>query len=117
MKIIQKRGDTQPYKFPRKDEQGNPILIEADEVYFTVKSSVNNRNAVLQKTIDDMTFNSETGYYSFTIYPEDTDGLSAGSYVYDIEVIVRAENYKRTISEGEFIITADVTRPNNEVSV
>ena len=106
------RGDTAQFKFQRKDNDGNPILSVATKVYFTIKKHYSFSNFVLQKTIDDMTFD-EDGYYHFTINPQDTNELSFGEYEYDIEVIV--DDYKQTISKGVFKITKEVTHANNEV--
>ena len=115
-KLILMRGDTHQLKFPRRDDKGDPIPSQAPAVYFTVKNNISNKNAVLQKTIEDMTFNTETGYYTFTIEPSDTDNLPPGHYDFDIEIVIPEENYKRTISKGEILIVADVTRPINEVT-
>ena len=113
-RIILMRGDTHQLKFCRLDNNGDPILSPADKLYFTVKKNIDSRTPVLQKTISDMEFDSQTGYYTFVIEPEDTDNLTCSTYAYDIEVVV-GDNYKRTISEGEIIIKADVTRPADEV--
>ena len=112
MKII--RGDTGFYKFQRKNENGEPILLKADKMYFTVKQNYNTSKILFQKTIDDITFDSE-GYYHLTINPSDTDNLDYGNYVYDIEVIQEDDNYKKTISKGAFIVEKEVTFVGNEV--
>lgn len=104
------RGDTAVYSFTRKDANGNPITIQADKIYFTVKTNYYIDEFVLQKTIEDMTF--DAGKYTFTIEPEDTENLNYGNYVYDIEVIT--DDYKQTISIGTFTITDEVTFTINE---
>ena len=109
MEIV--RGDTKALKFQRKMD-GEPILIKADKVYFTVKKSTRDKEALFQKTITDMSFDSE-GVYHFIIEPDDTNNLSYGDYVYDLEVIIG--NYKKTISIGIFEIESEVTFPRNEV--
>ena len=111
MKII--RGDTILLSFIRLDANGQPITTIADSVYFTVKKNYITESVILQKKISDMSFDDETGKYSFTINPADTDGLNYGKYVYDIEVIVG--NYKKTIARGELEITEEVTHVGNEV--
>ena len=108
------RGDTIPYHFQRKDNAGKPILTEAEKIYFTVKDTDLQQPVVLQKTIEDMTFD-ETGTYHFTIYPEDTNNLTYGTYTYDVEVRIESDNYTRTISKGIFELTDESTWASNEV--
>lgn len=107
------RGDTYQYKFQRKNSDGTPILVEADKIFFTVKKSEEDKDFVLQKTIEDMTFDEE-GFYHFTIEPEDTDGLKYGDYVYDIEIIMDRGKYKKTRKRGVFKIDYEVTFVENE---
>lgn len=105
------RGDTARFRFQRLDANGDVILTEADDAWFTVKSSVKNDAFKLQKSLSDMTFDEE-GYYHFTINPDDTNGLSFGRYFYDVEVI--QDGVKSTISIGNFDIASEVTYAINE---
>ena len=106
------RGDTARYKFRRLDDEGNPITEVPDNVYFTVKEDYFNLDPVLQKTINDMSFD-ENYYFHFTINPEDTENLMTRNYVYDIQV--NQGNYKQTIAKGVFKLTKEVTYVSNEV--
>ncbi len=108
LKVI--RGDTSKFKFSRKDNQGNTITHIANNIYFSVKENCNTNKLVIQKTIEDMTF--DNGVYTFTIDGADTDELYYGSYKYDLEVI--EDDYKQTISIGDFIIEEEVTFTSNE---
>ena len=108
------RGDSAKWKFRRLDNNNEPILVKADKVYFTVKNSFEDSDAVFQKTIDDMEFDNE-GYYSFTVDPDDTNGLPFGYYVFDVEVIIEGIDYKKTIAKGDFIIKEEATSVENEV--
>lgn len=110
MKI--KRGDTKKYKFQRKDANGQPILTIANKIYFSVKKSDQDNDVIIQKTIEDMTFD-EQGYYHFTIEPTDTNNLKYGTYCYDIERIVEGDVL--TIAMGKFQITSEITFARNEV--
>lgn len=107
-----KKGNTVQYKFQRKDTEGNPILTEADEVYFTVKEESLPDIAILQKTLDDMTFDSD-GTYHFRIEADDTEYLNVGRYMYDIKII--QDGVKSTIAQGKFEIKKVVTFKGNEV--
>ena len=111
MEII--RGDTQQYKFQRKDVDGNVITQQATKVYFTVKENYNVNKVLIQKTIEDMTFDSD-GTYHFAITADDTNNLYYGNYVYDIEV-KQGNDYTKTIAKGVFKITEEVTFESNEV--
>lgn len=108
LKVI--RGDTNKFKFSRKDSNGEVIMQQASNLYFTVKKDVLTKDVLIQKTIDDMEF--ENGVYTFTIDGNDTDNLYYGSYVYDLEVV--DDNYKQTISIGDFVIAEEVTFTSNE---
>lgn len=110
------RGNTKTIRFRRRSKNGNnfePILKKAKKVYFTVKRYENDRKALIQKTIDDMIFDKDSGYYSLTFFPEDTENMSFGNYVYDILVI--DEKYKKTVSKNVFTIVGNVTHKGNEV--
>lgn len=105
------RGDTCPLKFQRLDARGNVITEIADKMYFTVKRNFNTKPFVLQKTLDDMTFDSE-GYYHFIINPEDTEKLMYGDYAADVEVLVGS--YKYTVSKFILRLTDEATWYLNE---
>ena len=110
MEIV--RGDTKALKFQRK-MNGEPILDRVDKAYFTVKKNTSEDDPIFQKTINDMTFDSE-GFYHFIVEPEDTNNLTYGDYVYDVEVMI-GSTYKKTISRGTLSIVDEVTFPINEV--
>lgn len=105
------RGDTARFKFQRVDADGEVITSRPDSLFFTVKSNTQNQAFKFQKTLDDMTIDSD-GTYHFTIIPTDTNGLAFGQYYYDLEVI--DSGVKTTISIGNFIIEPEVTYASNE---
>lgn len=110
--ITMTRGDTRKMFFYRKDKLGHIITYKADKLYFTVKESEFDETPIFQKTIADMVFGEDYSY-TFTITPEDTNGLEYGDYVYDIEVITDT-GAKRTISKGNFKLTWESTWAQNE---
>ena len=105
------RGDTAKFKFQRLDGDGQVITTTPDYLYFTVKESSNKLKYVFQKTLDDMTVDSD-GTYHFVVEPENTNGLQYGNYAYDIEVIT--DGVKTTIAYGTFNILPEVTWVENE---
>ena len=119
MRII--RGDTKRIKFQRKDADGNLVTETPAELYFTVKNAWTDEDFIFQKTLADMEYDddeeSETyGFWGFTIRPEDTNGMSYGRYVCDIEVIRDAEKLeKTTIYKDQFNVMGEATWAINEV--
>ena len=107
------RGDTAGYNFQRKDAEGNVITTTPDALYFTVKAKWTDENALIQKTINDMT-KDEDGTWHFVIQAGETDGLPYGNYVYDIEVI--DDDAVQTISKGIITLTEEATWQANEVN-
>lgn len=108
------RGDTKKLKFIRKDNNDETILIQPDNIYFSVKDNTKTKIIKIQKTLEDMEFNQETGEYTFTILPSDTNELSYATYKYDLEV-KDGENYIQTIALGDFVVEEEVTFADNEV--
>lgn len=110
MKIV--RGDTKELCFRRMTKEGEPILEQADAVYFTVKRPSLPDEFEFQKTLADMTFDAD-GYYHFRIEPADTDGLKFMEYKYDIQIT--KDDRKKTIARGNLEVLEEVTFVANEV--
>lgn len=109
--ITMPRGDIKHVCFTIKDSEGKIIDTAFAEVYFTVKQSYTRNAFLFQKKLSDQTITFEDGVYSFTIDPEDTNNLSYGAYVFDIQV--SDEGIKQTIV-GKITITEEVTFAENE---
>ena len=110
MRII--RGDNKTFTFQRKDKNKNVIIEKPDKMYLTIKENEYQKQALIQKTFDDgIRFEDATYYVDFV--PEDTDDLSFGEYVYDIEII--NGNIVKTIKKDIFVIESEVTYKENEV--
>lgn len=105
------RGDTKFYTFQRVTKDQEPILEQADSIYFTVKDKSLPERFLIQKTIDDMRFDSD-GSYHFRLEPSDTTNLKFGEYEYDLEVI--HDGITTTIAYGKLIIGKEVTFMSNE---
>lgn len=111
LNITMPRGDLRAVKF--KVNQGTSIYTDFDEIFFTVKKSFNNRNALFQKKLSDGTIIlREDDLYHLRIEPEDTDGLDYGTYAFDIE-LVKGDTIKQT-TVGELVLTNEVTFAENE---
>ena len=103
------RGDTGYFKFPRKDKQGNKILTPPSQMYFTIKDNWSATTAIVQKTLEDMTFSED--YWHIVLEPDDTEALAVKDYVYDIEV---TDGYVKTIAKGAFHLTKEATWYTNK---
>lgn len=110
MQITMPRGDLRPIEF-QVNLQKVPYT-EFDEIYFTVKKTVSNKEFVIQKTLSGGDIVLDGTSYTFNIEPEDTDNLDYGIYVFDIELIKTGE-IKQT-SVGQFTLTSEVTFAENE---
>lgn len=103
------RGDTQSFLIEVRDENGNLKNIANWTLSFTAKVSENDsdNNAVIKK---DITIPSgTTGYAELILSPSDTANLSAGVYVYDIQLKDTSNNVY-TIAIGDLVVYADITR-------
>lgn len=92
------RGDTGVLLFQPTDETGKAVTDFTATL--SVKKDINVDEYLLQKTCVD-------GKFDFR--PEDTDGLAAGTYVYDIEV--HTGDDVQTIGPYKYYLMPDVTRP------
>lgn len=95
------RGDSGVFTITITDTNGNPVeLTESDVLTFTLRRAARNPAIVLQKTI---------AGGELDINPADTEGLTFGAYVYDIE-LKRADGYVDTvIPPHEFLLMEEVT--------
>ena len=98
-----KRGTTLKLKAQRLDYNEQPILEEAEGIYFVVKKKWTDENYLFKKSIADMTFDEE-GYYHFTINPTDTEYLPYGNYVWDFTATLDDDAYRAKPASGIFIV-------------
>ena len=97
------RGTTLQLKARRRGSDGQPIIDKAQEIYFVVKKHWTDEKALIKKSLKDMTFDSD-GYYHFTIYPEDTEGLRYGQYVWDFTPVENNNLYRSKPAHGYFVV-------------
>jgi hypothetical protein len=101
--IALNRGTSLKLKTQRLDINGDPILTQAQEVYFTVKKRWTDVNPVFQKSLSDMEFDEE-GYYHFEITPTDTENAPYGRYVWDFTPVENNNQYRAKPAKGYLII-------------
>lgn len=102
------RGDTSDQEIDIESD----IDIEFDEMYFTVKKRYSDIQYKFQKRLSDGSIQMLDGKYYFRIEPEDTNRLSFGDYVCDIE-IVKKGSIIRTFN-GVLKLSEEVTTERNE---
>ena len=98
IKII--RGDSAEFDIKAYDKETHEeyVLQEGDSVIFTVKKGPKSANALIQK---------EGPFVE--IEPEDTEDLSYGTYMYDVQ-LTYADGYKDTfIQNKEFKVLGEET--------
>lgn len=89
-------------------------FIDGDEVYLTVKDSVDVEDFLFQKKL---TFKeiSDSGEVLFKIIPSDTDNLEFKKYVYDVEIKTFDGDIYTIIPPSTFEIRPEVTTHLDEV--
>lgn len=93
------RGDSAEFDIAVTDASGNPYeLQDGDEIKFTVKRSVYDKNALIQKTGSRIRIN-----------PEDTAELSYKKYVYDVQVTMADGTVDTIIPPSTFEVLGEVT--------
>lgn len=97
------RGDTFTFDVAFSEMEDATI----SSIYFTVKRRATDETFIFQKSfadgikqIDDMT-------YRIRVAPEDTSGVTAGKYVYDLQIGLGDDIY--TLLMGVILIAQDVT--------
>lgn len=97
------RGDTARLTVSvQNDSSGEAYTLEdGDTLTLTVKKSTKEATALIQKTL--------TGETSFYLTPEDTNGLSYGSYKYDVQLTLANGEVYTIIEPTGFEILQEVT--------
>lgn len=80
------RGDTFSFKILIKYADDTPITKEdISTIFVTFKKNIHTDRIIFQKDINDILIDEE-GYIHIIFKPEDTEKLSYGKYVFDVEV-------------------------------
>lgn len=107
MNLSTYRGDTLAFGLAFKD-----LDQDLDSAYFTVKAGYDDTIPVVQKSLDagieKVGEIGEEVKYRVRVAPEDTEDLTPGLYVYDLQIGVNGDVF--TIMSGQLEIKADVTR-------
>ena len=94
------RGDTASLSVELTTEEGEQYEVkENDTLTLRVKKNLADKEPCIQKEI--------TGSVDFEIKPEDTEGLTFGSYIYSVRLIT-AENKKYTVIDKSSFIVGEV---------
>lgn len=113
MKIQMVRGDMLSRSFIIRSSDKTPFTEQLDNIYLTVKRDENDRDFEFQKRLSDGgIYSLGEGRYQFTIQPEDTDNMSYGKYIFDIELVIEGRLKKTYV--GELELTKESTHHYNE---
>lgn len=96
------RGDTVRFFLSFKNLDEDP-----DEIWFSVRENYD-APYIFQKSLDDGITPDNEGGYLVHIAPEDTQELTAGQYIYDLELKIGEDI--TTPLMGKIELVADVTR-------
>ena len=102
--LVIDQGTTFTSNFLVNDDDGNPVNLAA----YTARSQLRKHYTSSNSTSFTVEANS-TGYVTLTLTANVTTGLSAGRYVYDVELI-NPSNVVSRILEGLITVTPEVTR-------
>lgn len=109
------RGDLMIFPFlPKNVDTGESMVLDYDDIWFTVKSTFNTEQVVFQKSLSQggIEYDSEAEKYKLIINPEDTESLGYGAYACDFELYLHGV-IKRTFS-GYFVLENEATWRANE---
>lgn len=104
------RGDSREYTLSFTDSEGAGIPITGWKIYFTLKKYAwkSDGDADVKKDIL-VHSNPLEGETKITLEARDTENLTAGIYVFDIQ-IKRADGTVLTVLKGKLEIILDITR-------
>ena len=94
------------------DRAKTPINITGYTARMHVRSTVTSANTITTLTTENGRIslpNPTTGEVKLTISATDTAAITAGKYVYDLELVSPANVVTRLV-EGNFVVKAEVTR-------
>ena len=97
------RGDTFSFDVALPDIDSASIA----SIYFTVKKNATDKSFIFQKALGDGITLTENTTYRVRIAPEDTSGITAGRYAYDLQIGIGSDIY--TVIMGTLKIVQDVT--------
>jgi hypothetical protein len=119
--LIAVRGDDEDYDLTVATGAGVAIDLTNATLWFTVKKDSTDADlrALIQKTTDDgidLAYQGvavpsgadTTGQATIHLDPADTIKIKPGTYVYDVQMMI--SGVVTTLVDGDFEITADVTR-------
>ena len=97
------RGDTLSFDLVLSDLDGSTVT----SIFFTAKKKATDETPVFQKSLGDGISLLEGSTYRVRVAPEDTAGVAAGKYAYDLQIGVLSDIY--TVLMGTLQVIQDVT--------
>lgn len=104
--ITMVRGDSETITVTMKTPNADKVdFVNGDTVYFTVKDNTITKTKIIQKVITDFI----EGTALISLVPEDTKGLRAKDYVYDIQLTRDGDIVTTIVKPSKFTVLGDVT--------
>jgi hypothetical protein len=95
-----------------KDSARNVINVSGYTARMHVRDSIESANPTLSLTTENgriVVYGSE-GRFDLTVSASDMTGISAGKYIYDLEVIAPGTGIVTRLMMGNFVVRGEVTR-------
>lgn len=80
---------------------------ELENAFFSCKANKGDEDYIFQKSLNDGVFKIENGKYGIRVAPQDTEGIEAGIYYYDLQIQVNLDVF--TVLIGRLEIVQDIT--------
>lgn len=110
--IIADQGATLSRTVTWKDSAKNPINITGYTARMHVRELVTSASTVLELTTENnrITLGGTAGTITLTVSASTMAGLTAGKYVYDLELVAPVTGVVSRIIQGNFVVRPEVTR-------
>jgi hypothetical protein len=105
--ITMTKGDTLSFGMELFDGNGEAFTDELESAFFTCKQNYTDSVNVFQKSLGNGITKADDGQYIVRVAPEDTIGMEAGKYFFDLQIGTDSDVF--TISKGVLEIEQDVT--------
>jgi len=95
-----------------KDSARNIINVSGYTARMHIRESIESANPTLSLTTENgriVVYGSE-GRFDLTVSASDMTGISAGKYIYDLEVVAPVTGIVTRLMMGNFVVRGEVTR-------
>ena len=105
--ITMTKGDTLSFGLELYDGNGEAFTDDLASAFFTCKQNYTDSANVFQKSLGNGITKADDGQYIVRVAPEDTIGMEAGKYFFDLQIEVDSDVF--TMLKGVLEIEQDVS--------